>query len=329
VEVDYSISVWSGFSETCVLECLEKTYRKLGYSIMNLHNTDRVHEEGVDLVCQKGSEEIRIQAKMKPRKTDVEQLVHFAKNTKGKNIYVYVDNPTKPFRETMKAISNVQFWDSSQLHKFLVENESIEYYCLYFSKHPLVLSLKRSYELIIGKRQTSYRKHKLSADELGRLWIAKDNSVKVAVSLQFIYLKWNRTLMAKTEKRRKEFELILGEIFKDLDMAYGLFGDKLVASIEDLSVKHPNLIGLFWHLVSQRTNWNTYTTFVDNSDSLKNSLFFTLYYWICPLSNESKKNLMSGFYSSMNYLLENLHDVAKDIEDGLDWVLAEATGTDL
>ena len=123
--------------------------------------------------------------------------------------------------------------------------------------------------------------------------------------------------------------VFLSYAHEDLDMVYKLCGDKLVSSFKDLAEKHPDLIGLFWNVISQRTNWISYTSLIDHEVvSLGKSLFYTLYYWICPIYNESKRANMAGFYSSMNYLLENFHEVAKNIEYGLDWVFSDINNVD-
>lgn len=332
MNINYEMMIWNGFDENFVIELLDKTYKRLDYSVTNLHRTDRIHEDGIDLLCQKNSETIAIQVKMRPKKGDAEQFSRFERNTRDKKpIYIYVRNPTKPFMEFLQSSPcNVELWDSNKLHNFLVENDSIEYYCLYFSKHPLILSLLRVHHYIFEKRRTSYVRHRPTREEIAKLWAAKDNSVKAWVPLYFTFRRWNKILMAKTEKDKQEFQTILDAIFKDLNATYNLCGDKLVSSIKDLSEIHPDLIGLLWTLISQRTNWITYTANIDHHfKSLKKALFFTLYYWICPIFDESKRANMSGFYSAMNYLLENFQEVAKNIEDGIDWLFSETVGVDL
>ena len=325
MKTEYKIEIWNEFDENFVLDCLEKVYRRNSFSVTNFHKTDRIHEHGIDLFCEKNSEKVAIQAKMKPRKGDIEQFTRFEQNTHdARAIYVHIENPTRPFKDHTETQSgSVEFWNADALHKFLVRNESIEYCCIYFSRHPMVLSLIKAHSLILGRRKSNYTKHRFTAEEIAKLWVVKDNSVKVWVSLYFVYRKWSKILMAKTQKDEEEFESVLGAIFEDLDMAYSLSGAKLVSSIEDFSEKHPDLIGLYWKLVSQRSGWNIYTTHVDRVNSSKKSLFFTSFNWICPLHNESKRGIMKGFYSSMNYILENFQEVAKNIEDGVDWVFEE------
>jgi hypothetical protein len=322
--MEHKVRIWEDFKEDFILELLEIAFGNRGYNVTNYHRIDRSHEEGIDLLCSKDLEQIAIQAKKKPKKSDAEQFARFVQNARGKRaIYVFIQDPTKEFTESIDPTRGVEFWDAGKLHAFLVENEVIEYFCLYFSKHPLILSLTRAHELILTKRKTNYTKHGFSDVEISRLWAAKDNSVKIWVSLYFVYQKWNTILMAKTEKDTHEFEGILSQIFQDLNLAYGISGTKLVSSFQELSEKHPDIIGLLWELASHRTNWAEYTGYVDRSNSTAESLFFTLYGWICPLFNEPIKNRMSGFYSSMNYLLENFKDIAKNLEFALDSVFAE------
>jgi hypothetical protein len=324
---NYSVEIWKDFDERFVLQLLEVSFRKQGYNVENLHEIDRPHEAGIDLLCEKEQERIALQAKIKPRKRDIDQFDCFVDNTAEKRaIYVYIQSPTRSFLTHVEELhTNVEFWDVTQLHEFLVTNEIAEYLCLYFSKHPLVLALADVHNLISGNRRASCPEHELSAGELATLWSAKDNSVKARILLYFIYQKWNRTLMSKTTVNKDEFEQILQSIFGDLDLAYEICGQRLVSSFDDLSQRYPNILGLFWELASHRTGWSTYTTRVERSDSAERTAFFTLYNWICPVFDDFCliAQGMRGFYSTMNYLLENLNDIAKNLEDALDWTFGE------
>jgi hypothetical protein len=42
-----------------------------------------------------------------------------------------------------------------------------------------------------------------------------------------------------------------------------------------------------------------------------------------PRLERSTLSVMRGFYSSINYILENFHIVAKNLEDGIDWVFED------
>lgn len=328
----YLEEIWSRFQEPFLIDLIEKVYQNLGYSVTNFHRSDRIHEDGVDLLADKGNEKIAFQIKMKPGTKDIDQLKRFSKtSSKIKAIYVHIYDPTKPFKDFADAHQlNVEFWDSIRLHSFLVENECVDYLCLYFACHPLIKSILRVYESILLRRKTAFVKGQYTKDELVRLWAVKDNSVKLWVPLQFTYRKWNPTLMAKTQKEKDEFQDILTSVFKDMNMVYHLCGEKLVASFEDIAEKHPNIIGLYWDIISQRTNWINFTTCVDHkTNTMKEALFFSLYYWVCPVFNDAKKANMAGFYSTVNYLLENLQTIAKDIEYGIDWVFEDLVDVEI
>lgn len=323
LETGYREKLWNALGEEFLIAVMERTYEKLGYTVMNFHRDERVNENGIDLLCEKKDEKIAIQAKIKPRQSDIAQFRRFKDgNGDKKCIYVHIRNPTRHFLAFIEYNrGEVEIWDANALHDFLIGNESVDYCCLYFSKHPLIDSLVDVHRSMVESKGATYVCHRFTADELSKLWSAKDNSVKVWVPLYFIYLRWNALLMSKTEKDKKEFGQILEAIEKDLDTTYALCGQKLASSFKDLSATHPDLIGLLWHLVSQRTDWNTYTTYVEyRSHSLEERLAFTQYYWICPVLDASKQTNMLGFYSSMNYLLEHFQYIAKGIESGLDWL---------
>jgi len=196
---NYLEMIWEGFDESFIIKILERTYRKLDYSTTNFHENERVHEEGIDLLCERDSEKIAIQVKIKPRKKDIKQFNQFLKSANDKKmVYVYVKSPTKFFKEFIESKkSDVEFWDANKLHEFLIRNESIDYCCLFFSKHPLILSLLKAHMLIVQKRRTKYVQRGYTNEEIAKLWAAKDNIVKIWASLYFMYLKWNKILNVK------------------------------------------------------------------------------------------------------------------------------------
>jgi len=82
---NYLEMIWEGFDESFIIKILERTYKKLDYSTTNFHENERVHEEGIDLLCEKDSEKIAIQVKIKPRKKDIKQFNQFLKSANEKN----------------------------------------------------------------------------------------------------------------------------------------------------------------------------------------------------------------------------------------------------
>jgi phosphopantetheinyl transferase (holo-ACP synthase) len=316
---NYKSEIWGDFQEEDLLDFLETGFGHAGYNVINYHKIDRPHERGVDLLCTNENGQIAIQAKKKPKKGDCAQFDLFASCQCSKTIYVFLQQPTKEFSEHIKNRSDVEFWNADNVHSFLIENEVIPYCCLYFSKHPLVTSLTKVHEIMFERRKTNYTAHRFSNIEIAKLWAAKDNIVKVWTSIFFIYHKWNFALMHKTEKDRKEFESIISEIIKDLDIALNISGHKFLYSFEDLSEDHPDIIGFMWRLASNRSNWAEYTIRTERAQSLSDARFLTNYVWVCPVYNNRVNCKMNGFYSSMNYLLQHFADIAKNLEYVIDW----------
>jgi len=324
-EHDYSIEAWKGFKEDFILTCLEKTYKRLFYKVTNYHRDERRNEEGIDLLCEKNDEKIAIQLKKRPRKSDIDQFNIF-KNIEDvtNKIYVYVQNPTKPFKKhIMENFDDVEIWDNKILHDFLILNESLEYYCIYLSSHPLIELICDWYLEIMKNRKIEFKKHDITPDEISLLWMAKDNVVKLNISLLYIYSKWQPILLSVVKKEKEKFGLIIEDIFKDFDLAFSITRGQFLQSIRSISIKHPDIIGLLWELASHRTRWSNYTRRIDSFDSFDEGIGFTRYYWISPVLNKGVISRMRGFYSSMHSLLKHYSELGEDIENSLDWAFSK------
>ena len=322
MESVYPIRAWSRSTENDIIRCIQEVFSKNRYETKNFHVDDRVHELGTDLECTKGQERIVFAVKKKPKKIDIKQLRTFAKEAKHyKKIYVSVEPATRPFEEVARSIDGVTFWNASRLHEELVKEESISYLCLLFSVHPIVDTLTQINIILYDKRKTSFHKRKLTVQELDKLWVAKDNVVKMRAMLLNVYSRWMNKLMTKTAKEPQEYQTIIDEVFEELDLINRLCGQKLATSFEEIAEKHPDLFGLYWDNVSQRTGWKVFTINIEKIPVEHVSEFVRLQ-WVMPgLSNS--KSVMRGFYSTINYILENLHTTAKNLEDGIDWIFED------
>lgn len=323
MEPYYPLRAWSHSTEVEVIDCIQELYSRKGYKTKNLHSSDRVHELGVDLECERDMNKILFAVKMKPRKDDRKQLSDFAETAKtGTGIYVFIENPTRPFDEFSKSKHQIIFWDAIRLHKELVEGEIPSYLRLLFAILPISDTLTKINEVIYMRRNTSYQKRKLTSEELDKLWVAKDNIVKMRSMLLFTYTRWTKRLMNKTNKEPSEYQALLDEVFEDLDTINHLSGEKLVASFEELANKNPDILGLYWDNISQRTNWKYFTHAIEKVPE-QSAPDFIRFSWVTPRLEKSTLSVMRGFYSSINYILENFHTVALDIEDGIDWVFED------
>lgn len=321
---DYTIDAWEGLNEEFILECIQICFEKLFYEVINFHKNDRIHEEGIDLLCTKDKENIAIQFKKKPKKSDIDQFKKFINNTNDiKKIYVYLEKPTRPFKKYLDINKgNIEIWDNYKLHQFLVENESKEYLCLYLSSHNLIKSIQEVYLEIVKKIHTEYKNHNITNDEISLLWIIKDNAVKIKIPLYFIFMKWRDSLIIKKDKDKSKFNEILDNILSDIDMAYDIVGNKLISSFKDLSNKHPDIIRLLWIVASKSSSWNEFTSTIDRLNNEKGENFIK-YEWTCPLQNNRVMAKIMGFYSSMIYLLEHFFELGQDLENAIDWVFSE------
>jgi len=63
MESYYPLSAWKRSTEVDITECIQELYSKKGYKTKNFHQSDRIHEQGVDLECEKGSEKYYLLSK--------------------------------------------------------------------------------------------------------------------------------------------------------------------------------------------------------------------------------------------------------------------------
>lgn len=132
--------------------------------------------------------------------------------------------------------------------------------------------------------------------------------------------------MTITKKQPEDYDRILDAIFSDLDIANDSAGEKLVSSFKRLSEEHPSLLGLYWTLASHRSGWDALTFALKSLAESKVENYIIFNQVLPNLASHRFSGVMRGFYSSVNYVLENFHEASKDLEDGVDWVFDEIKG---
>jgi hypothetical protein len=168
---------WKNLNETQVQGIIKMHFERMGYRVYWAHLVDRSREEGVDLECVKGRRNVALSVKLKPKHSDRMQLHDLAKY-RGKRIYVYIDNPTSSFKNEMKQVRGVSFWDCKKLDEEL--RSSRLGYDLAIDYSPLMQSLQDAVTLIGEIRQlasngsTSQLKPEI---DITTLWAMKDRSV--------------------------------------------------------------------------------------------------------------------------------------------------------
>jgi len=329
VNREYIRSIWTNRDETDAQVCLEGAYTNEGFRVKNFHMDDRPNEKGRDIQCTKeGIEDIAFAVKKKPRKEDIQQLIDFATlNPNIMKFYVYLSPPTAPFESEMRKWEEVKYLDWVQLHEMLVTKSSIKYVGLYFSAHPLIFNFNEILKTLYDCRGVDFQNTRATRIAKAMLWSIKDDAVKLKATLEFINKSLGQELMDKLELNPGEYLACIDRIHHELDIANSIAGVKLCSSFMTMKRKFPNLLGLYWDTVSHRSDWKNFTSRAveigKSSDTAVNS--FILNEWIIPSSELDSRN---SLYANTARLLEHLFLLAKDIEEGIDWLFEDTVLVD-
>ncbi len=301
-------NVWLNREEEIIHECLEETFDKRGYRVINLHKIDRRREDGADLDISNPDEKIYIQAKIKPLKKDIKQLHRLSKLKADKRIYVYVENPAVAFKEEQEKVKNVEFWNKEKLHGVLLENNSTVYFRLLVLASPMVRDIVKTLETINSCHNT----HASDLGDNGQIswWLVlKDRAVKLHASLELIYEWYKTELLMKDKNDESETKYYLKSLLILFDKISQNSSKDLNSIAEEIKTKYPHLLSKYVKVTGMRSNW------IGMPYGIKDNLTERIEEWILP--HESTDNT---FFNLANFYLKNLKDIAKAIEDGVDWI---------
>jgi hypothetical protein len=124
---------WHSYIEDEVQAILYEYYASKGYDVNWYHRDDKRMEKAAacDLLCKKNEETIGIAVKKRPCAEDAEQVKRLARKGYSRHVYVYVDDPTLEFRQSMKHYKNkVDFWNP-QFVENMLQNDDIGLSILY------------------------------------------------------------------------------------------------------------------------------------------------------------------------------------------------------
>ena len=79
---------WNVYTEEQIHLIICLFYQSLEYHVRNLHESDRSHEKGADIVIEKGEESIAIAVKIKPVKTDRDQVIDLSNRLEKKKVHL-------------------------------------------------------------------------------------------------------------------------------------------------------------------------------------------------------------------------------------------------
>lgn len=309
-------AVWKGKVENDVLACLEEAYENAGYDfVYNLHRYDRTHEKGVDLECGKSAEKTVLQVKIKPAKSDSKQLRRLAHSKADKRIYIYIENPSVSFqKEIDNSKATVEFWDAEKLHDFLIKYRSIHYLRFLFLSSNLVNDIKKALHNIFSCSEISPQG--LESSDLNEWWALKDRAVKMHTSLEYLESFWRDPIFTIDEHNSDEYRRILESIFFSFELIAQHSSKNLVSLSTGVRSKRPNIFSRYVNLVLAGSDW-TGMGRAKSEIHNEQEVLRIIDDWIIPPQRRNTE------YSQIHYYLENLHIVAKAIEDGVDWLFNE------
>ena len=307
------MSVWADATEEGILDFLEEAFRNFGYeSVENFHKYDRRHENGVDIACKGFGKTIDLQAKIKPRQKDIAQLEKLAKSSASEKIYVYVEQPSRPFKKRMSGlIGPISFWDSVELHKFLISNRSQ----LYIRNMFLNCQLSRDINDTISKifSYSNVNPKPIEPLILEQWWNFKDRAVKLHANLEQMELFWKDKLLSQDRHDSIILEKLLDEILISFSIIAKTCSEHLLQLVDVISKKQPSILSYYVVKVLESSSWiGMHMLKEKGGDPVKAKEI--IHNWMLPTKNSASEYSLIG-----NYLTEYYH-VGEAIEDGVDFV---------
>ena len=141
-----SMILWEKYSEDELRTILKFYYKSTGYEISDIHEADRRGEKGADLVISKPgeAEKIAIALKIKPKKSDINQLKELSERSERQKKYIYIKHPSTDFYFEMDRFKNkVDFWNTEKLTYEFATNAPNLAVWLVVSSHPFYLYLSK------------------------------------------------------------------------------------------------------------------------------------------------------------------------------------------
>jgi hypothetical protein len=315
-----------GLAEEELQELVKKAYENDGWGVRNVHVQDPAHEGGADLVCEKAGESHLLAVKMRPAKGDVEQLHRLSeRRAEGTLFYVFVTDPTVGFeKERRKLKDRVTFLGPAQLHMRFLQSEVIDYLVLYFGTLLVVSELAKGVTTLWQSRKGEVPNARGHGDYKS-IYNLKDAVLKTRAALGVIALRWEYSLMQRTDVPKDEYDSILDEVVRDLDAVQRFTGGNLADEFEKAYERTPYVLSMIWKRVRERTDWNHFALRAEKISDARVVYEIAKYWWALPGASspiphsKMSRARMQFFCSGLIGILNNLAHVAKDLDDGVDW----------
>lgn len=217
---------WERYTEEEIHTIICLLYQGLDYHVRNLHKADRANENGADIVVEKDNEKIAIAVKIKPAKTDRDQVIDLSKRTEEKKIYIYIKTPTDKFNDFIQEFSGkIDFWDAKKLNDFFRVNRSYFMANLIFDTSEIHQELEQLKFLLFFLREKCSKLKKEPVKRLDKnsflvLWRLKDVAVTLHKTNESIFPMLRTPMNFKNDEFNEHFV----EVFLDyLEIMYSHF----------------------------------------------------------------------------------------------------------
>ena len=325
--MEYVREALGDLDEEEVQDLIQNAFENDGWKVRNLHKSDRGHEEGVDLICERQGKKRLIAVKLRPEKQDIEQLDVLAKRFgEGELLYAYTADPTVAFQKEIDDVAKiVNFLGPSDLHSMLVQREVVDYLVHYFGVLPIAKEMAESVTALWESRKVTTRQGLMRTEDIRSIWMLKDAVLKKRAAVGIVALRWDDEFMQRVDVREDEFEKVLDDVVCDLDRVQSFTGGNMSHAFNMVKDRTPHVLSLVWTVIRPRTNWMHFVGMAETLSSRDQVYEFARRFWALPgslspmPSAKMNRDNMLSFYSGLAGILRNLAQAAKDLDDGIDW----------
>ena len=208
----------------------------------------------------------------------------------------------------------VDFWDSKELHKFLLANRSQLYIRFGFLGCKLATDIYDVLRSIFSR--SGLNPQPLDPAILDDWWDFKDRAVKLHSSLEYTELLWNDRLLSRDRHDPIVLEELLDEIFSSFSIIARTCSGDLLNLVNTIAGKQPNVLSYYVIRVLGSSPWMGMAK-VKGETSNPIKVKDAIHDWMLPTKGSSSE------YSLINFYLRDLHQVSEAIEDGVDFVFKD------
>ena len=308
-------AAWQDAKEEDLLTILSESYEDMGYETYSVHKNRAGSERGIDLTVRNQEHTIIFQLKVRPRKADVDQLKEFSSQPADKRVYIYLKDPTRPFKDEMDPLRDkVEFWDIFRLHEELIKLHSASYLHRLFSNLSLVRKIRDTL-LILYENRNIAKGELTDTTTLKLLWRMKDETVKLTGTMRLLHEQWRRILTELIPEREEELVKTLHEVLRHLFYIDMICGTSLYQAWRRAGAERPYLFTVYWLKVRNRSRWYLLCGGMEGARSEEERREVITNYML-----GYQHELPADLFTAVMILLENLKLLAEDLEYGVDEV---------